>query len=107
MCIHCSPHDRRDDDELRPTAEALLAATLALMTGVAEAAPGAACVRPMSLKVLANLDELARHPGLSRSMRQLAAHLGLHWQQLVQTARGEARAAGERARWVPASTVVQ
>ncbi len=40
-------------------------------------------------------------------MRQLAAHLGLHWQQLVQTARGEARAAGERARWVPASTVVQ
>ena len=44
---------------------------------------------------------------IDAELRQLAAHLGLHWQQLVQTARGEARAAGERARWVPASTVVQ
>ncbi|MGQ0711761.1 MAG: hypothetical protein ACT4NV_18670 [Rhodoferax sp.] len=61
-----------------PSAEALLAGTLALMTGHTQSE----CARQrslMELKIVANLQQLARCQDLSESFRTLAQSLQRHW----------------------------
>ena len=71
---------RMDDDNL-PSAEAMVAGTLALMTGHAQAS----CEkerRLMSAKVIDNLGQLAEHPGLSLLFRAALCSLRTHWQAM-------------------------
>lgn len=64
-----------------PTAEAVLAATLALMTGHAQA-----CCEEhrwvMLRKIVANLHLLAHHPGLSAGFKAVAGQLHAMWARL-------------------------
>lgn len=87
-----------DDGVVLPSAEALLAGTLALMTGVIERA---ALAQPlaahgqslmMSAKVRANLLRLTEHPRLSAPFRATLARLQAHWERLALQAPPEASA---------------
>ena len=80
MSHDCRASDADTEEFTLPCVEALLAGTLALMTGVAQAAPGCGNVRPMAAKVVSNLGTLAEHPALSEAMHQVVARLALHWQ---------------------------
>lgn len=66
-----------------PPAEALLAGTLALMTGQAQAC----CAGHRALmaeKIVANLFMLSRHPGAPSNFRAVAANLHPLWVRLLQ-----------------------
>lgn len=90
-CAGCaSPTEvDREADEALPSAEALLAGTLALMTGVIERAalsqPLAAHAQSlmMASKVRSNLFFLSSHPQMSEGFRMTAARLRTHWDRLA------------------------
>ncbi|MBX3611880.1 MAG: hypothetical protein KF871_18455 [Hydrogenophaga sp.] len=68
-----------DEEYSLPPTEALLAGTLALMTGCAQHS-GPVCHRELMVgKVVSNLTELSHHPALSAPMRQLLARLSARW----------------------------
>lgn len=74
----------RDDDNeyVMPCAEALLAGTLALMTGHVESA----CARQrglMAKKIRSNLFFLGGHPGLTPNFRSVVHRLQDHWDRQV------------------------
>jgi hypothetical protein len=90
-----------DDDEglAMPSPEALLAGTLALMTGVVERA---ALLQPlaahgqsllMASKVRVNLRGLVEHPQLSPAFRSTLERLRGHWDRLAVSADAAAPAA--------------
>lgn len=62
-----------------PGVEALLAGTLALMTGYAQAGAESTHRAMMASKIACNLSELAAHPQLSDAMRQLVRRLSGDW----------------------------
>ena len=72
------------DGQRLPSAEAVLAATLALMTGHAQA-----CCEErrwaMLTKTIANLDLVARHPGMSPGFKAVVAQLHGMWLQLLES----------------------
>lgn len=61
--------------------EAMLAGTLALMTGFAQSGSGCPNRPVMAAKLVANLGELAGHPGLSATMHRVLQRLAGHWQR--------------------------
>jgi hypothetical protein len=61
--------------------EAMLAGTLALMTGFAQARPDCPNRPAMAAKLVANLRELAGHPALSATMHKVLQGLVGHWQR--------------------------
>lgn len=65
-----------------PCDQALLAATLALMTAFAGPAPSAHR-RLIAHKIVSNLFFLSQHPGLSQGMRQVVSNVQRHWTTLV------------------------
>jgi len=69
-----------DEEYTLPSVEALMAGTLALLTGYAQSAPD--CVhRPlMAKKVISNLFFLSGHPQLSAPMQTMLANLRTRWQ---------------------------
>jgi len=75
------PHD--EDAYVLPRTEALLAATLALMTGHAESD----CAQQraqLAFKIGANLLALSDQAGLSTALRALVWRLHGHWEALEQ-----------------------
>jgi hypothetical protein len=77
-----------DDFEAElPSAEALLAGTLALMTGVAEhPLKGMQPLKMrqlMAAKVVSNLFFLAEHPHCSAPFRAMLLRLRMHWQRVA------------------------
>ena len=90
--LHDDPLDvlaDADETAQAPCAEALLAATLALMTGFAEhcAAPAPVASHPalprlLAAKAVSNLFFLAEHPALSAPLRSTLWRLRGHWQAL-------------------------
>jgi len=81
-----------DEEYSLPPVEALLAGTLALMTGCAQHS-GPVCQRELMVgKVVSNLTELAQHPALSRPMRVLLGRLSSRW--LLELGSAAAPAAG-------------
>lgn len=75
-----------------PTAEALLAGTLALMTGHAQACcEGQRTL--MAKKIVANLFMLSHHPGAPSSFRAIATNLHGLWVRLLP--RGEGQEQGD------------
>lgn len=93
------------DDEVvsLPSAEALLAGTLALMTGVIERAalsqPLAAHAQSlmMASKVRSHLFFLSSHPQVSAGFRMTAGRLRSHWDRLAMPAQVAAEAAASEA----------
>lgn len=75
-----------DEEYTLPTVEALLAGTLALLTGYAQSTPDGAHRAAMARKAAAHLGSLAAHPQLSAPMRAMLANLRQRWQQEAQKA---------------------
>jgi hypothetical protein len=81
-----------DEEYSLPPIEALLAGTLALMTGCAQHS-GPLCQRELMVgKVVSNLSELSRHPALSPSMHVMLGRLNARW--LMELGSAELPAAG-------------
>lgn len=83
--------DPDDGQERLPCAIGLLAATMALMTGHADPAPGAkvdaaTLQRLTARKIVSNLFFLQQHPGLPPGLRQVARQLHARWVSLAQPA---------------------
>jgi len=72
------PHD--NEEYILPSVEALMAGTLALMTGYAQAAVDGSQRPLMARKLVSNLFFLAEHPQVSPSMRRMLANLRTRWQ---------------------------
>lgn len=95
------------DEEYRmPCAEALLACTLALMTGHAQAC----CDNHRQLtarKITHNLAQLSGHPLLSPQFRSMLWNLRTRWQQQLE--QGQARSPAEKdpQLWHAGTTSVQ
>lgn len=68
-----------DEEYTLPSTEALLAGTLALMTGCAQHAGPVRQRELMAGKVVSNLTQLAQHPELSAPMRSMLAKLSARW----------------------------
>ena len=72
-------HVCQDEEYSLPPVEALLAGTLALMTGYAQHGEGCE-IRPlMAGKLVRNLTALAHHPAVSEPMRAMLVRLVEHW----------------------------
>ena len=92
-----------DEEERVPSAEAILAGTLALMTAHAEAACSVQR-RRMAQKVELNLAGLAEHPALSLHFRLALSALKAHW-QLLQRQNRSVRQHKERS-FTPAESLL-
>ena len=68
-----------DEEYVLPTVEALLAGTLALMTGCAQDGGDRGMRELMAGKVVSNLLRLSEHPDLSPAMRRMLTQLSERW----------------------------
>jgi hypothetical protein len=68
-----------DEEYVLPTVEALLAGTLALMTGCAQDQGDGGMRELMASKVVSNLQRLSEHPELSPPMRMMLTQLSQRW----------------------------
>lgn len=100
--------DTADEEYTLPGVEALLAGTLALMTGYAQSARECPHRPLMARKLVSNLLYLSAHPQLSVPMQTMLANLRTRW-QLEQENSAEAVAAETLPTplWHPAPTRVQ
>lgn len=73
-----------DEEYTLPSVEALMAGTLALLTGYAQSAPGCAHRPLMARKLVTNLFCLSEHPQLSAPMQTLLGNLRTRWQLEVE-----------------------
>lgn len=72
--------DPADEEYTLPSVEALLAGTLALMTGYAQSARDCAHRPIMARKLVSNLACLCAHPQLSSAMQTMLANLRTRWE---------------------------
>ncbi len=78
--MHHSPCEACDEEYTLPPVEALMAGTLALLTGYAQSAPDCPHRPLMAAKLVSNLLFLSGHPDLSGPMRTMLANLRTRWQ---------------------------
>jgi hypothetical protein len=81
--VNTEPELHEDEEHVMPCAEAMLAGTLALMTGHAQSA----CTTQRDLmgrKIRSNLFFLGEHPGLSPSFRTVLQRMHQHWDVLLK-----------------------
>jgi hypothetical protein len=76
---HCPP-EAADEEYTMPSVEALLAGTLALMTGYAQSARECPHRPLMAGKLVSNLLCLSVHPQLSPPMQAMLSNLRTRWQ---------------------------
>ena len=93
------------DEYEMPCAEAMLAGTLALMTGHAQSGDDAHR-HLMAKKIRSNLFFLAQHPGLNPTFRQVVGRMHSAWDALLNTPH-PCMAASSPASWAPACQTVQ
>lgn len=96
-----------DEEYTLPSVEALLAGTLALLTGYAQSAPDCAHRPLMARKVVSNLFFLAAHPQLSAPMQTLLGNLRTRWQLEVEKDAPTLHASAPRALWHGTPEAVQ
>ena len=87
-----------DEEYQMPCAEALLAGTLALMTGHVQAC----CDNHRELmagKIVANLDQLSAHPLLSAAFRTMLWNLRTRWQLQCEQQRAALPAQSDQRLW--------
>ena len=94
------------EDYVMPCAEAMLAGTLALMTGYAQSAQ-AQHAGLMARKIVSNLFFLSRHPALSPEFRRVVERLHGAWGGVAKTPPDKARAPSRHAVPMPACATVQ
>ena len=85
--MNTQPEPHEDEEHVMPCAEAMLAGTLALMTGHAQST----CATQRDLmgrKIRSNLFFLGQHPGLSPSFRTVAQRMHQHWDVLLKSCDG-------------------
>lgn len=70
-----------EEEFLLPATEAILAGTLALMTGFAQSEPQAGVRQRMALKLVHNLQLLTERSDLSASMRTVLNRLEQQWRR--------------------------
>lgn len=100
---HC-PH--ADEEYTLSSAEALMAGTLALMTGFAQA--DGAHAQAMARKIAENIHQMSQLADLSVSMRHMLMHLLPRWQQAAASpAVSAANPLPERARWLSSPATLQ
>ncbi|MCW5654761.1 hypothetical protein [Hydrogenophaga sp.] len=81
-----NPDMLSDEEYTLPSVEALLAGTLALMTGYAQSAQACPHRALMAGKLVSNLLRLAAHPQLSPPMQAMLGNLGTRWQIELENA---------------------
>ncbi len=81
--MNTEPELHEDEEHLMPCAEAMLAGTLALMTGHAQS-PCATQRDLMGRKIRSNLFFLSQHPGLSTPFRTVIQRMHQHWDVLLK-----------------------
>lgn len=112
--MNTEPELHEDEEHVMPCAEAMLAGTLALMTGHAQST----CATQRDLmgrKIRSNLFFLGQHPGLSPSFRTVLQRMQQHWSALMQSNDAMATRASllnddllpERRLWHTTATTVQ
>lgn len=94
------PTDTCTEEYLLPQVEALLAGTLALMTGLSHTEGPCARRELMRDKVRANLQELAAHPHVSATLRVVLARLVEHWRTTPGAATADHAGAPPRVAWL-------
>lgn len=99
--------DSPGEEYLLAHSEALLAGTLALMTGQAQAScREARCL--MTHRICANLRELGHHPALTPDFRAAVRRLHEHWCRMEAELSGSSRAPDRAAdQWHPPSPRLQ
>lgn len=103
MPASVNPHP--DEEYTLPRAEALLAGTLALMTGHVQATQTLQQLR-LAAQIAANLAALARDPALSPGFAHLLCGLQQRWQAQGTPARDASTAATQRL-WCAPPTALQ
>ncbi len=83
--------DAVDEEYTLPSVEALLAGTLALMTGYAQSPRDDPHRALMAGKLIANLLRLSGHPQLSPPMQTMLANLRTRWQLELENGPSGAR----------------
>ncbi len=84
-----------DEEHVLPCTEAMLAGTLALMTGHAQSA----CATQRDLmgrKIRSNLFFLGQHPALTPSFRTVLQRMHQHWDTLLKSSDGSAAQSSQR-----------
>ena len=100
--------DAADEEYTLPGVEALLAGTLALMTGYAQSARECPHRPLMARKLVSNLLVLSAHPQLSAPMQTMLANLRTRWQlELENAADALAAETAPTPLWHPAPARVQ
>ena len=99
-------HVNEDGEYTLPCVEALLAGTLALMTGHAQS-DDAVHRRLMAKKIASNLFFLNQHPGLTEAFRTVLNRLQKSWQQFDAEADMPLTSATPQGLWHPAPGSVQ
>lgn len=74
-----------DEEYVLPSVDALMAGTLALMTGYAQAPADGVHRSLMGKKLVSNLFFLAQHPQVSPTMRCMLGNLRTRWQLALET----------------------
>lgn len=98
--------DELTQEYVMPCAEAVLMATLALMTGHSQNT-NEQHLQWMARKIGANLEVLASHPSLSEGFRKALKRLVASWSQHSAVTDTVADSAADPARYLPAATVIQ
>jgi hypothetical protein len=96
-----------DEEYTLPSAEALMAGTMALLTGYAQSAPDCANRPLMAKKVVSNLFFLAAHPHISAPMQTMLGNLRTRWQLELERDMPAKAGTLPRELWHPKSELVQ
>lgn len=102
-----SNHACSDEEYVLPSVDALMAGTLALMTGYAQAAEGDPNRSMLARKLVSNLFFLSEHPQVSPHMRCMLANLRTRWQVEVEQGCGSRCVPAPTPLWHNAPEVVQ
>jgi len=81
--VNTKPDLHEDEEHVMPCAEAMLAGTLALMTGHAQSTCGAQR-ELMGRKIRSNLFFLSEHPALTPNFRTVVQRMHQHWDALLK-----------------------
>lgn len=106
MNLSNAPTDACCDEEyVLPSVDALMAGTLALMTGYAQTAETCPNRSLMAKKLVSNLFFLANHPHVSPTMRCMLGNLRTRWQLTLEA--GVVQAPAPTATWLAAHDTLQ
>ena len=103
----CPDQELAEEEYTLPTVEALMAGTLALLTGYAQSEPDSSQRPPMAAKLVSNLWALAQHPDLSDPMRAMLGNLRTRWQLELERHLPSSRAITPTPLWHTAPQGVQ